>query len=177
MKQILSSDLSASFHSWTLPHCQFLGPRVLGGWVRQAAEKQGSQGQGEGAGSGMGRIQMKPNGGFPSTPWGSGVYAHPMTQQSHFSDYTQQRCVFVFIRRHMQISSWQNLLSPPTGNIQMSISCGIDKKHIYSKYWGTSLVVQWLGLHPSTAGGIDSIPGWGTKLPYATRCGQPQQQK
>ena len=35
-------------------------------------------------------------------------------------------------------------------------------------------MVQWLGLHPSTAGGINSIPGWGTKLPYATRCGQQQ---
>ena len=26
---------------------------------------------------------------------------------------------------------------------------------------GTSLAVQWLGLHASTAGGVGSIPGWG----------------
>ena len=32
---------------------------------------------------------------------------------------------------------------------------------------GTSLVVQWLGLHASTAGGQGSIPGWGTKIPHA----------
>ena len=29
---------------------------------------------------------------------------------------------------------------------------------------GTSLTVQWLGLCNSTAGGMGSIPGWGTKI-------------
>ena len=29
---------------------------------------------------------------------------------------------------------------------------------------GTSLVVQWLGLWVSTAGGVGLIPGWGTKI-------------
>ena len=38
----------------------------------------------------------------------------------------------------------------------------------------TSLVVQWLGLCTSTTGGVDSIPGWGTKLPYATWHGLPK---
>jgi len=28
-------------------------------------------------------------------------------------------------------------------------------------------VVQWLGLHPSNAGGMGLIPGWGTKIPHA----------
>ena len=37
---------------------------------------------------------------------------------------------------------------------------------------GTSLVVQWLSLLPSTAGGVGSIPGWGTKIPNAMWCGQ-----
>ena len=32
---------------------------------------------------------------------------------------------------------------------------------------GTSLVVQWLGLHASNAGGAGSIPGPGTKIPHA----------
>ena len=32
---------------------------------------------------------------------------------------------------------------------------------------GTSLAVQWLGLCASTAGGMGSIPGWGTKIPHA----------
>ena len=27
--------------------------------------------------------------------------------------------------------------------------------------------VQWLGIHPSTAGVLGSIPGWGTKIPHA----------
>ena len=30
---------------------------------------------------------------------------------------------------------------------------------------GNSLVIQWLGFHASTAGGIGSVPGWGTKIP------------
>ena len=29
---------------------------------------------------------------------------------------------------------------------------------------GNALVVQWLGLHASTAGNMVSIPGWGTKI-------------
>ena len=32
---------------------------------------------------------------------------------------------------------------------------------------GTSLVVQWLRLHTSNAGGLGSIPGVGTKIPDA----------
>ena len=32
---------------------------------------------------------------------------------------------------------------------------------------GTSLVVQWLRLRASTAGGEGSIPGPGTKIPHA----------
>ena len=37
---------------------------------------------------------------------------------------------------------------------------------------GTSLAVQWLGHFPSIAGGMGSIPGWGTKVPHATQCGK-----
>ena len=39
-------------------------------------------------------------------------------------------------------------------------------------YMGTSLVVQWLRCHTSTAGGMGLIPGWGTKIPHDTWCGQ-----
>ena len=34
----------------------------------------------------------------------------------------------------------------------------------------TSLAVQWLGLHASTAGDKGSIPGWGIKIPHAVVC-------
>ena len=37
---------------------------------------------------------------------------------------------------------------------------------------GTSLVVQWLRLQACTAGGTDSIPGQGTKIPHAAQCGR-----
>ena len=35
---------------------------------------------------------------------------------------------------------------------------------------GTSLEVQWLGPHASTAGGVGSTPGWGNKIPHAVLC-------
>ena len=38
--------------------------------------------------------------------------------------------------------------------------------------FGTSLAVQWLGLCTSTAGGVGSIPGQGTKTLPAARHGQ-----
>ena len=37
---------------------------------------------------------------------------------------------------------------------------------------GISLVVQWLRLHASTAEGLGSIPGQGTKIPHAVWYGQ-----
>ena len=39
---------------------------------------------------------------------------------------------------------------------------------------GTSLSVQWLGLHTSSAGDVGSIPDWGTKISYATQCHPPK---
>ena len=43
----------------------------------------------------------------------------------------------------------------------------ILKKLLKNVNIGTSHVVQWLGLHASTAGGTGSIPDWGTKIPHA----------
>ena len=37
---------------------------------------------------------------------------------------------------------------------------------------GTFLEVQWLRLHTPNAGGTGSIPGRGSKIPHAMRCGQ-----
>ena len=42
---------------------------------------------------------------------------------------------------------------------------------------GTSLVVQWLRLCPSTLGATGSIPAWGTKIPYALWCSQKLESK
>ena len=36
----------------------------------------------------------------------------------------------------------------------------------------TFLVLQWLGLHASTAGGMGSIRGWEIKILHAARWGQ-----
>ena len=41
---------------------------------------------------------------------------------------------------------------------------------------GTSLMVQWLRLQTSTAGGMDSIPGQGIKIPHACAV-QPQKKR
>ena len=42
---------------------------------------------------------------------------------------------------------------------------------------GTLLMVQWLGLHASTAGGMGVIPGQGTKILYALQQSQNKQTK
>ena len=46
-------------------------------------------------------------------------------------------------------------------------------ERIYTKI-GTSLVVQWLRLCASNAGGTGLIPGWGTKIPHAAGCAPPK---
>ena len=38
--------------------------------------------------------------------------------------------------------------------------------------FATSLTVQWLRLCAYIAGGVGLIPGWGTNIPHAVRCGQ-----
>ena len=39
---------------------------------------------------------------------------------------------------------------------------------------GSSLVVQWIRLEASTAGGVGSVPGWGAKTPHAAQCVPPK---
>jgi len=48
----------------------------------------------------------------------------------------------------------------------IAVSIGFKKE----REFGTSLVVQLLRLLASNAGGMDSIPGRGTKIPYALNC-------
>ena len=42
---------------------------------------------------------------------------------------------------------------------------------------GSSLVVQWLRLQASTAGGMGSIPGWGTKILHAMQYARPPKKR
>ena len=46
--------------------------------------------------------------------------------------------------------------------------CSLILSKAVKKNHGNSLVVQWLALQASTARGMGSIPGWGTKTLYAT---------
>ena len=57
--------------------------------------------------------------------------------------------------------------------IKKAIKIIMNKKYM----WGNSLAVQWLGLCTSMAGGTDSVPGQGTKIPHATPCGQKKKKK
>ncbi|KAJ8798631.1 hypothetical protein J1605_016434 [Eschrichtius robustus] len=41
----------------------------------------------------------------------------------------------------------------------------------------TSLVIRWLRLYPSNAGGVGSTPGRETKIPHAPRCSAPPKKK
>ena len=46
----------------------------------------------------------------------------------------------------------------------------LDKRHKEERRVGTSLVVEWLRLHPFNAGGTGSVPGQGTKILCAVCC-------
>ena len=48
-------------------------------------------------------------------------------------------------------------------------SCPQSSQHNQKLSLGTSLAVQWLSLHVSTAVGTGSIPGQGTKIPWAAQ--------
>ena len=61
---------------------------------------------------------------------------------------------------------------PGSMNVVLKIQDHSEKRPetIINNKHRSSLVVQWLGLHASTAGGMGSIPGWGTKIPQAIQC-------
>ena len=55
--------------------------------------------------------------------------------------------------------------------------CEAKTKYTQNYSGGLSLVVQWLGLSVSPAGGVTSIPGQRTKALPATRPGQKKERK
>ena len=63
--------------------------------------------------------------------------------------------------------------SPVKYGIMRISSLGMQKLMIN----GNSLVVQWLGLHASTAGGMGSIPHPGSKISHVTWHGQKEEKK
>ena len=64
-------------------------------------------------------------------------------------------------------------LSLPKHPLSLSLSpAAIQTWHLLRSHVGTSLAVQWVRIIASTAGGMGSIPGRGTKIPHAARCGQ-----
>ena len=63
------------------------------------------------------------------------------------------RLLFIFLRRKIN-STWRHLF-------------GSFRKLVRINSLGNSLVVQWLALCASTAGGMGLIPGQGTKIPHA----------
>ena len=64
------------------------------------------------------------------------------------------------------------------GVLCLGASRGSIVKRPYEEEWGeTSLAVQQLGLHSSTARGMGSISGWGTKVLLAVWFGQRERKK
>ena len=66
-------------------------------------------------------------------------------------------------RRQTGVGKW-----PKGGRDEAAVPKGKDSCH-EDRGTGTSLVVRWLRLRASTAGGAGSIPGQGTKIPHASR--------
>ena len=58
--------------------------------------------------------------------------------------------------------------------VKVENHCSIHPK---KTFLGTSLVVQWLRLHVSNAGGVRLIPLQGTKIPHGMQCGRKKQNK
>ena len=59
----------------------------------------------------------------------------------------------------------------------ISLMYTLKKKKIQKKKDGASLVIQWLGLCASTAGGMGSVPGQGTGIPHTSKWGQKRKRK
>ena len=107
------------------------------------------------------------------------------TRQASFEPRSLWHMLFL---QHLWADLWELVLwtSSPRGTVAAiavacqapNVLCGSSNtmssnfkmRQIWSTTYkiGTSLVVQWLRLHASTAGGMDLIPGWRVKIPHAT---------
>ena len=72
----------------------------------------------------------------------------------------------------------------PGGNVPAPVPASVIWGCREDKIWrdkssiaGTSLVVQWLRLRTSTAGGVGLIPGGRTKIPHALWCAAKKKKK
>ena len=91
---------------------------------------------------------------------------HYKHRKSVFSLSTllQQVRMATCILAPLQRRRWSDRLSP-------GLYKAAEEARTKTAVPGSSLVVQWLRLHPSIAAGTGSIPGWGTKIPHAKWCG------
>ena len=74
-------------------------------------------------------------------------------------------------------NAYMNVHSSIIHNGQKQPKCPSANEWINKMWSGNSLAVQWLGLRTLTTEGLRSIPGRGTKIPQAARCGPPPQKK
>ena len=76
-------------------------------------------------------------------------------------------------------TKWKELRMMPATYLtgEQLTSLMYELKKIQKKKDGTSLVIQWLGLCASTAGGMGSIPSQGIGIPHASKWGQKKTRK
>ena len=77
-----------------------------------------------------------------------------------------------------EITDKSHILQTNHNEFELKMSLGTKEgsvslsKRQQKQIKGTSLETQWLRNHTSTAGGLGSIPGPGTKMPHAMQHGQ-----
>ena len=83
------------------------------------------------------------------------------TLRSEVNSFFKKYCTYIFILKYWLLYFLRN----------KNTACSMQKKlENIEKLKGNSLVVQWLELHASTAGGMGSVPGWGAKILHAIWC-------
>ena len=129
------------------------------------------------------KLSLRPAPGGHWIRWGASRRAEPGSQRGSSQGDESELSLSLRVECSSRNERWRaekknTIMNQESNKVLLSWSPVINTcwvhyfSHIKNMVTTTSLMVQWLRFHASTAGSTGLIPGGGTKIPHAAQCRQ-----